>query len=230
MNVRQSVRDIDVMLLGSEESHAFYRRAILLQNRMSLSLACDDAARIHALVQQKKAGLLLLDLASPCGDGLALIQEIAIRKAAIDCVVVTPDRCAASASKMLSRGVFDYIITPCDAGRLAASLQRYVRFHDALDGRQEVGQSVIDALFGLRACVAKKPEKVKGMSLCTLERVKEVFLSVAGGHTVASVADRLGVCKSTARRYLECCVETGFLSSELDRRHAGRPGRVYRRA
>ncbi|AXE31729.1 hypothetical protein DK842_18585 [Chromobacterium phragmitis] len=61
------------------------------------------------------------------------------------------------------------------------------------------------------------------------QRIKDAFVRGADLHTTESVARTIGISQTTARRYLEYCVEVRFLRAQISYGRIGRPGRVYKR-
>lgn len=223
------MRDLDVMILAARADRGIYNTSLQRLARLRLVLASDSLPRILAAIRTQRPHLLLLDTAHPGADGIALLNAIVSCGAPTGCIVCTQDDTMQAAAGMIARGAFDYIIKPCEPVRLASSLERYLRFHDAMQTPLPVEQKRLDDLYTLRSRTRPAPRADKGVSDMTLERVKDVFLSFSRQHTADSVADSLGVCKTTARRYLEYCVSSRFLRAELDYGRIGRPVRVYRR-
>ena len=71
----------------------------------------------------------------------------------------------------------------------------------------------------------------KGIEENTLARVQALFNDKATHcFTVDEVVSETGLSKTTTRRYLEHCVEAGFLTVEMLYGKIGHPRRMYKRS
>ena len=93
-----------------------------------------------------------------------------------------------------------------------------------------VDQRALDKLFNLPAGEAPAQPSTKGIEPATLERVKRIFSeSPDSSWSVEQVVEEAGISKTTGRRYLEYCVEIGFITIEIQYGNIGHPRRLYRR-
>ncbi|WP_051229217.1 response regulator [Paludibacterium yongneupense] len=224
------MRDVDVMIVKESGGCESYVESVRANSRLRLIDVASDPAEVHALIPEIRPSLLLVDVSRPAVDGLELLASVVSSGAPTSVIVLTSSSDMQLCSKALACGVFDYIIKPAAIDRLALTLERFVRFHDALGARSLATQSHIDALYRFQAKDFQSGESVRGFSDMTLQRVKDVFLSASGEQTTESVARTIGICKTTARRYLEHCVELRFLRMECVQGRVGRPERIYHRA
>ena len=93
-----------------------------------------------------------------------------------------------------------------------------------------VDQHNVDSLYQLQAKNYRLDSGSKGIEENTRARVQTLF-SESGERcfSVDEVATETGLSKTTARRYLEHGVESGFLSVEMQYGKIGHPKRMYRR-
>jgi len=175
--------------------------------------------------------LLLLDIHFPDGNGLDFVNQLRESKQQTDVILVTAARDVEMLKTAIYGGVFDYIVKPLVFDRIRESLERY---REQLTRLQELGtldQSDIDAIMPRGRVASPRSESVlpKGVDILTLNKVRE-FLELTGQSIAASdVGDRLGVSRTTARRYLEYLVSTRELQVDLSYGGVGRPERYYSR-
>lgn len=94
-----------------------------------------------------------------------------------------------------------------------------------------VDQQNVDSLYQLQAKNYRLDYGSKGIEENTLARVQTLFNNKAAHcFTVDEVVSETGLSKTTTRRYLEHCVEVGFLTVEMLYGKIGHPRRMYRRS
>ncbi|GAA2399830.1 response regulator [Streptomyces glaucosporus] len=174
--------------------------------------------------------LILLDLYLPDGHGLALVRALRAAGHTTDVFAVTSARDLAVVREGVSLGVVQHVLKPFTFPTLRDRLQRYARFRmtTAPEGAEAGSQAEVDrALAALRP-----PGRValpKGLSAPTLESVTAVLRAADGeGLTARTAAERVGVNRITARRYLEYLVDTGQAERTPHYGHVGRPELYYR--
>ena len=134
-------------------------------------------------------------------------------------------------SQAIRNGAFDYILKPLSWKRLSQSLERFVQFYDQQREWKIVDQQNVDSLYQLQAKNYRADSGSKGIEEKTLALVQSLFTGEeARCFSVDDVVSEAGLSKTTARRYLEHCVEIGFLQVEMLYGKIGHPRRMYRRA
>uniref|UniRef100_UPI001C98FDE7 hypothetical protein n=1 Tax=Neisseria gonorrhoeae TaxID=485 RepID=UPI001C98FDE7 len=94
-----------------------------------------------------------------------------------------------------------------------------------------VDQQNVDSLYQLQARSFRPDSGAKGIEENTLTLVQRLFVeSREQIFSVDDVVSATGLSKTTTRRYLEHCVESGFLTVEMLYGKIGHPRRLYRRA
>ena len=108
-------------------------------------------------------------------------------------------------------------------------LRRDAVFRDVAGraGAQEVDQATIDQAFGAGRSGDVPPVLPKGLSAETAELVLAAMRAV-DEISASEAADRVGLSRVTARRYLEHFVDTGAAEVRLQYGGTGRPERRYR--
>lgn len=176
--------------------------------------------------------LILLDVYMPDSESLNLFWEIRRNHPKIDLIMVTAAKEVATIRETLQGGIFDYIIKPVDFIRLETALTRYSHQHRLLASREELEQAEIDQLIGLQVKPSTKTVEEgtlpKGIDQLTLNKIKKVMqLSDEQGITALRAGEKIGVSRSTARRYLEHLVSTKEVVAQLNYGEVGRPERRY---
>lgn len=93
-----------------------------------------------------------------------------------------------------------------------------------------VDQRALDKLFNLPAGDASAAPSTKGIEPATLARVKRLFSERPEfSWSVEQIVEEAGISKTTGRRYLEYCVEIGFITIEIQYGNIGHPRRLYRK-
>ncbi|WP_342514921.1 response regulator [Sporosarcina sp. FSL K6-1522] len=176
--------------------------------------------------------LILLDVYIPDTEGLSLFWELRKAFNEIDVIMVTAAKEVVTIAETLRGGVFDYIVKPADFERFEQTLTRYRDRQHLLASQTELDQSEIDRLMG--AQMLRIPEKdtegtlPKGIDQITLDKIKEVLrIGDEAGMTALEAGTKVGVSRSTARRYLEYLVSIKEADAQLKYGDIGRPERKY---
>ncbi|EFH74424.1 response regulator [Vibrio cholerae] len=181
-------------------------------------------ADAQKMVEWAKPDLVIVDNYLPDGLGIELVRALIDVQPKPACILVTAACDLETAQQAYRFGAFDYVVKPVDYRRLAESLQRFYRLRHPERFSKVVRQQDLDELF--------HPQRSKPQTTIddfTLEQMLEHFSHTNVEHTADSMALRLGISKSTARRYLDSAVEAGEITAYLEHGKVGRPTRVYRR-
>ncbi|MCL2542123.1 MAG: response regulator [Nocardioidaceae bacterium] len=173
--------------------------------------------------------LVLLDLYLPDGNGLDLVKSLAEEPQRPDVMVITAARDVETVRTAMQLGSIHYVVKPFTSATLRERLYSYRDLSERL-GRlpDEADQDDVDELFRtLRRPVAVPQTPRKGHSAPTLELVRQTVRDSAAPISAAAVAERLGVSRPTAQRYLSYLAEHGVLRLELKYGGAGRPEHLY---
>jgi response regulator of citrate/malate metabolism len=209
------------------DAHALYVTRV---PGFEVAAVAHSRAEAVRLLEREPVDLILLDLYLPDGHGLTLLRALRSAGHTADVFAVTSARDLTVVREGISLGVVQHVLKPFSFPTLRERLLRYAQFRRAAaagDGEAGSQAEVDRAMSALRA-----PQPVtlpKGLSVSTLEQVVTA-LRKAGpdGLTASAAAERIGVNRITARRYLEHLV----LSERADRRpqygQVGRPEFCYR--
>ncbi|MDR3426532.1 MULTISPECIES: response regulator [Silvimonas] len=224
------MQNIDALIVEDEERLADIHADFVRKNsRFRAVNQAHNLADARKLVHVLKPHLLLLDNYLPDGRGIELLEDLVAGDFSTRIIFITAASDMESCSKAIRYGAFDYLIKPVSYDRLQMSLERFVRFFDSQKTNAPISQNHVDELYNLQSKDFRGDKHTKGIEALTLERIKQVFVSPDDVYTTESIAQALGISKTTARRYLEFCVESRLLRAEISYGHVGRPERIYRK-
>ncbi|MDT9591545.1 response regulator [Nocardioides zeae] len=183
-------------------------------------------------IARLRPDLVLLDVHLPDFSGLEVLRRLRGAGDATGVIMVTAAREADTVRAAAAAGAAHYLVKPFEREDLEARLDAFRRSHEALAaiGRDDANRSVqdtIDQVFVQGG--AARAQLPKGLSQETATAVLGA-LSTEEELSASEVADRIGVSRVSARRYLEHFVEAGRAVGRLQYGGAGRPQRLYRAA
>ncbi len=182
------------------------------------------------LLDTLEPDLVLLDIYFPESSGIAFLKELRADNRTTDVILITAAREVTMLHSALQGGAFDYMIKPVFFERFQESLNNYRKYREGLAEIAALSQDDADRLFRMhRPAVALSGEEVpKGIDTVTLASIMEVFHAAeAPPMSAVEVGKRVGVSRTTARKYLEYLTSTGALTIHLDYGTKGRPERKY---
>jgi response regulator of citrate/malate metabolism len=121
-------------------------------------------------------------------------------------------------------GVVDYLVKPFPPERLRQALGLFANRMQALRAG-ELAQVEVD-----RVCASgRRPARALPRDLApqTLAAVRSTLRASADPLSASAVADRTGVARVTARRYLEFLAASGEVATESLSAGPGRPAKAY---
>ncbi|SON51786.1 response regulator [Vibrio tapetis] len=222
---------IDVLIIEDEvgiaELHAQFLRQTVRFNPIGIA---STIAMAKTMIRVNKPRLILLDNYLPDGRGIELLREIVADKSGNqpDVILVTASSEMDTVKDALQCGCFDYLLKPVSYDRLQETLNRYLKYNSAINAFDNISQRHVDDLFNMQARDKVSSRLPKGIGELTLDKIKQVFSENCGiKFTAESLGSEVGISKTTARRYLEFCSASGFLTVENEHGRVGRPERVY---
>ncbi|MGF6437121.1 response regulator [Kosakonia sp. 1610] len=223
---------IDVLIVEDEETLAQLNAELVSKHpRLRLVGMASSLAEAKTLLSQRQPQLILLDNYLPDGKGITLISDPEIINANCSVIFITAASDMDTCSQAIRNGAFDYILKPVSWKRLSQSLERFVQFTEQQRVWKIVDQQNVDTLYQLQSKSYRQDNGSKGIEESTLALVQKLFADdEARCFSVDEVVSETGLSKTTTRRYLEHCVEAGFLAVEMQYGKIGHPRRIYRRA
>ena len=178
-------------------------------------------------VAATRPDIVLLDIYLPDRSGLDVLRELRASGAvAPDVIVITAARDVETVRAAMHGGVASYLVKPFPFSTFADRLQRYAEGRRALDRSGELEQSDVDRAFEQVRRTGPAPVP-KGLSATTRALVVEVLQSADGDLSAVETAERVGISRVSARRYLEHLCESGQATQRPRYGAAGRPEHRY---
>ena len=178
-------------------------------------------------VTASRPDLVLLDIYLPDRSGLDVLRELRSSGAvAPDVIVITAARDVETVRAAMHGGVASYLVKPFPFSTFADRLQRYAEGRRALDRSGELEQSDVDRAFEQVRRTGPAPVP-KGLSATTRALVVEVLQAADGDLSAVETAERVGISRVSARRYLEHLCESGQATQRPRYGAAGRPEHRY---
>jgi two-component system, CitB family, response regulator DctR len=191
--------------------------------------AASNGAEGLALVEQLKPDLVIMDIFMPVLDGVRTLQKLRTANQAVDVIVITAAKDKPTIQAMLRNGVMDYIIKPFKFERIQQALENYRAFRQQLEQEGTVSQAEVDQL--LFRSAAKSPRELetppKGLHMHTLEQIVRHLRQEKQPLSAEEVAERVGIARVTARRYLEYLEKSGRVKRDVAYGGVGRPTNPY---
>jgi len=175
--------------------------------------------------------LILLDVYFPDGNGIDFLEWMRAHSISSDVILITAAKEMASLEKSLRYGVFDYLIKPIMFYRFCASLEKFIIYKEKLFTKEELSQNTVDALFDKKMQPTKGTLHVtlpKGVDSITLEKILGVLHQENTFYSANEIAEKLGINRTTARRYLEYLVSATQVDVDSLYGTVGRPERKYK--
>ncbi|MCX4904885.1 response regulator [Streptomyces sp. NBC_00878] len=184
------------------------------------------AEALRQLEALPRLDLVLLDHYLPDETGLAVVQEMRRRGHQTDVIMVTAARDVSTVQAAMRQGALQYLVKPFAFAGLRAKLEAYADLRRTLDGGGEAEQAEVDRIFGALSA-GSEPGLPKGHSPTTAEAVRRALVTAEGPLSAQEIADRTGLSRQTAQRYLKLLERTGRATLTLKYGDAGRPEHRY---
>ncbi|MFE8942082.1 response regulator [Streptomyces sp. NPDC007872] len=180
-----------------------------------------------AVLDERPVDLILLDHHLPDENGLAAVRKLRARGHQCDVIMVTAARDVATVQAAMRHGALQYLVKPFNFAGLRGKLEAYATLRRTLEGGGEAEQAEVDRIFGVLAAGSVAPDLPKGHSPTTAELVRQVLLAADGPLSAQEIAERSGVSRQTAQRYLKLLERTGRVRLSLRYGETGRPEHRY---
>ncbi|WP_291055964.1 response regulator [Herbiconiux sp.] len=180
-------------------------------------------AEARSLIDAERPDLLLADIYLPDGSGLDLVRAYDV-----DAIVLSAAVTSAAVRRAFQRGAFGYLVKPFADERLAELLHAYARYRNLLDAAPELSQDVIER--ARRALHGSAARESSARRSPTETAVLEALAASVDALAAPAVAERVGISRATAQRYLSSLAQEGQLAIELQYGATGRPEHRYRPA
>ncbi|MER5309495.1 response regulator [Streptomyces sp. NPDC002773] len=186
-----------------------------------------STAEALAALDEHPVDLILLDHYLPDDNGLAAVRELRARGHQCDVIMVTAARDVATVQAAMRHGALQYLVKPFNFAGLRARLEAYATLRRTLESGGEAEQAEVDRIFGALSAGSVTPDLPKGHSPTTAELVRQVLLAADAPLSAQEIAERAGVSRQTAQRYLKLLERTGRVRLSLRYGETGRPEHRY---
>ncbi|GAV23612.1 response regulator [Carboxydothermus pertinax] len=177
-----------------------------------------------AFLNSNSPDLIILDIYLPDIDGLTLLKEVRKRNISVDVLAITAAQQGEIVAELLRYGVVDYIIKPFKKERLIDALLTYKNKYLKIGQKRNVKQEDIDRLFSRSSTGGNLP---KGLHETTLKMILKTLEDAEEPLSASEVAERVGISRVTARRYLDYLEKEGMAGKEVQYGNIGRPVNFY---
>jgi response regulator of citrate/malate metabolism len=188
-----------------------------------------NAAEALDQVERLAPDLALLDVYLLDMTGLELLQRMRDIAPDLDVLVISAAREAETVRRALRGGIVHYLTKPFSYDDLRVRLEHYREAYLGLASSEETDQADVDRVFGAGSPAARSEVMLpKGFSAETLRLVEDRLRDAPTDLSAAETAERSGISRVSARRYLEHLVDTEKAEVRLRYGEVGRPERRYR--
>ncbi|MFD3806678.1 response regulator [Streptomyces sp. NPDC058619] len=185
------------------------------------------AAEALTFLAAHRVDLILLDHYLPDENGLDLVRRLRQRGQGTDVIMVTAARDLATVQAAMRLGALQYLVKPFTFAGLRSRLEAYGALRRTLETGGEAEQDEVDRIFGALAAAGSPNELPKGHSPTTADLVRRVLRSADGPLSTQQIADRAGISRQTAQRYLKLLDRAGRVTLALRYGETGRPEHRY---
>lgn len=224
------MKGLNILIVEDETPLAEMHAELIKQSSLCRQIwLAGNIQQAKIMTERLKPDLILLDNYLPDGKGIEFLEELNSNKFTGGIIFITAASDMKTVSDAVRLGVFDYLIKPVAYERLEHSINRYMHLNQVISENNHVTQRQVDDIFNAFSRGESKANFPIGIDDITLDKVKQLFDSYDVTYTAESVAQEMGLSRTTARRYLEYCSTEGFLLAEIVYGKVGRPQRLYRR-
>ena len=181
------------------------------------------------LAGRGRPDLGLLDIYLPDMTGLEVLA--ALRRPGqpdVDVIAITAARDVETLRSAMQSGVVYYLIKPFRFAAFEEKLKSYRALRDRMGKIIEADQRDVDRLYSLLRPTPSPQDLPKGLSMPTLDLVEGAVSQASGGLSAEEVAQKAGISRVTARRYLDHLAQVGRVEVRMRYGSRGRPEHRYR--
>jgi response regulator of citrate/malate metabolism len=225
-------------LVVDDDYHVAHAHALSVGRVVGFSVVGEahSAEEARQLIKTERPDLLLLDMYLPDYNGLELVRRLTSESTGStesdlpghvpDFLLVTAARDIESVRSAMKLGAVYYLVKPFTFAALREQLESYRQWRQRLERSQEADQGTVDALYGLLRSPAAASATRSNLPP-TMARVLDIVRSSPTPLGAAEVAERLGVSRPTAQRYLAILVQKQAIELDLAYGATGRPEHLY---
>jgi len=185
------------------------------------------------MVRELQPDLVIIDVFMPVQDGIKTLTQLRAGKETVDVIVITAANDKQTIQTMLRYGAMDFIIKPFQFERIRQALENYREFRSQIRREGMISQSEVDQLLFRKWTEQSKDQAIaldslpKGLHAVTLGQILRQLDETAEALSAEEVAERVGIARVTARRYLDYLVKSGHVKLAVIYGGVGRPTNRY---
>jgi two-component system, CitB family, response regulator DctR len=180
------------------------------------------------LIKSCKPDLAIIDIFMPHINGIEMLRELRAEGIPIDIIAITAASDMETVHKVLQQGAVDYIIKPFTFDRIKKSLENYKAYRLTLKDKKALLQHELDQLLFKSNIEEKELELLpKGLNANTLIKITEFISNEKSPVSAEEVAEKIGIARVTARRYLDYLEKEGKVKIHIQYGGVGRPVNRY---
>jgi two-component system, CitB family, response regulator DctR len=180
------------------------------------------------LIKDSKPDLAIIDIYMPHKNGLEMLRGLRAECLFLDVIAITAASDIDTVHMVLQQGAVDYIIKPFTFDRIKKSLEKYKLYRLKLKGKKELLQHELDQLLFMNGVEEKESDLLpKGLNVNTLVKITAFISHEKSPVSAEEVAERIGIARVTARRYLDYLEKEGKVKIHVQYGGVGRPVNRY---
>jgi response regulator of citrate/malate metabolism len=188
------------------------------------------AAKAREAIAAQHPDLVLLDLYLPDEHGLDLVRNLDGTHRP-DFLVISAARDLPTVRQAMQTGAVHYLVKPFGFAQFETQLTTYRRLHQrihSIDPVAEADQEQVDNLYALLHTAPTATALPKRHAMPTMNLVRDAVRGADGDISASEVAEKIGISRPTAQRYLSYLAEQGIIEPRLRYGGPGRPEQRYR--
>jgi response regulator of citrate/malate metabolism len=184
-------------------------------------------------VSTLRPDLVLLDIHLPDISGIEVLRRIRVLPGSpVDVIAITAARELETVRGAMAGGVVHYLVKPFSLQTFRERMELYAAtrldlLRRAAGSGNELQQSDVDRILQSRQRTLTPPSLPKGLSARTLDLVATTLRVADADLSAVEVAERCGMARVSARRYLEHLERTGLAQVRPRYGQTGRPENGY---
>lgn len=209
-----------------------YSDLVAGENAYTVLKCVSSGPEMFEILNVVGADLVLLDLYLKEFDAISGLEQLRKDFPRTDYIIASSGESPDLVRNALCQGVFEFLIKPFSFERLRFTLENYQIYHHSLTGRTRPWrQEDLDNLVSMKSrdpSWANNRVLPKGLQVKCLNDIENFLKENDDTFSAQEVSEKLGISRSTARRYLEFLTMNGRVTVEYAYRKIGRPEKRYR--
>lgn len=189
----------------------------------------NNATSALKICQKHQPDLLLLDIYLPKISGTELLHSLSEYGFHPAVIILTAANDVEHVTQALNYGIIDYLIKPFSFARFKIAIKRFLTANKTLINDQKISQNDLDNLFNINIQDnSNKSELPKGLSLFSLNRVKQAIKEAPTPFSNQDIARISKLSRISTKKYLDFLEEKNWITSSVHYLKVGRPVKVYK--